>query len=129
MQPKVSKVVIVGGGTAGWMTAAAMSRLMKGGGYSIALVYDDKIDDPVTRWSACFQRVLACHAPAESSVTACVKRIATCAKPEGGPSCCPQACLTAFDQALAAGKSEDVAVDQVFLAGACIPGFEGSNAP
>jgi tryptophan halogenase len=40
---KISRIVIVGGGTAGWMAAAAMSKIMKGGGYSIAVVESEEI--------------------------------------------------------------------------------------
>jgi len=39
----VSKVVILGGGTAGWMTAAALSRLLPESRYNIQLVESDAI--------------------------------------------------------------------------------------
>ena len=35
LQDKINKVVIVGGGTAGWMAAAAFAKLTEGGSYSI----------------------------------------------------------------------------------------------
>jgi tryptophan halogenase len=43
LNSKVQKIVIVGGGTAGWMAAAAMSELTRGGQYSIELVESDEI--------------------------------------------------------------------------------------
>lgn len=39
----VRKVVIVGGGTAGWMAAAALSRMIAHGGVSVTLVESDEI--------------------------------------------------------------------------------------
>ena len=43
MQRKVRKIVIVGGGTAGWMTAASLSGLGQGMPYSIELVESEEI--------------------------------------------------------------------------------------
>ncbi|MCR9078323.1 MAG: tryptophan 7-halogenase [Hyphomonadaceae bacterium] len=40
---KISKICILGGGTAGWMTAAALSNKFKGLGLSIELVESDQI--------------------------------------------------------------------------------------
>ena len=40
---QISKVCILGGGTAGWMTAAALSNKYKGLGVEITLVESDQI--------------------------------------------------------------------------------------
>src|SRR5262245_33354401 len=39
----IKRILIVGGGTAGWMTAAAFGRLLAGAGYTIELVESDEI--------------------------------------------------------------------------------------
>ena len=43
MQTKVRKIVIVGGGTAGWMAAAAFAKAMAGSEFSIELVESEEI--------------------------------------------------------------------------------------
>jgi tryptophan halogenase len=43
MAGKIRKIVIVGGGTAGWMTAATFAKLGAGAGHSIELVESDEI--------------------------------------------------------------------------------------
>src|SRR4051812_39957456 len=43
MADNIKRILIVGGGTAGWMAAAAFSKWLAGGGYSIDLIESDEI--------------------------------------------------------------------------------------
>jgi tryptophan halogenase len=43
MQNKVNKIVIVGGGTAGWMTAVGFGKTSAGAGYQIEVIESDEI--------------------------------------------------------------------------------------
>lgn len=42
-EQRLERIVILGGGTAGWMTAAALSKLMPAGGCQISLIESDQI--------------------------------------------------------------------------------------
>ena len=43
MTQRLKEIVIVGGGSAGWMTAAALSSLISGSDVSITLIESDQI--------------------------------------------------------------------------------------
>ncbi len=43
MQQNFKRLLIVGGGTAGWMAAAALAKFLNGGGYRIELIESDEI--------------------------------------------------------------------------------------
>ncbi|HEV7605902.1 MAG TPA: tryptophan halogenase family protein [Steroidobacteraceae bacterium] len=43
MQTKVRKIVVVGGGSAGWMAAASLAKALNGGDYTIELVESEEI--------------------------------------------------------------------------------------
>jgi tryptophan halogenase len=43
MQQNLKRILIVGGGTAGWMAAASCAKMLVGGGYSIELIESDEI--------------------------------------------------------------------------------------
>jgi NADH dehydrogenase FAD-containing subunit len=45
--PNIKKIVIVGGGTAGWMTATALAKYIRYPGVSITLVESNDISTPL----------------------------------------------------------------------------------
>jgi hypothetical protein len=92
-------------------------------GWSLALAYDPKLDDPITRWGECAGRVVSCHQTASSSVAACIGAIATCADPNGGRDCCPASCLDEFRGLIGSGTPLAEAVNRVFVESACFPGL------
>jgi hypothetical protein len=94
------------------------------GNLSISLVYDEKKDDPITRWASCLERVVACkQANLGHSIKECIPLIARCADDTGGVGCCPGACLDAFQRVSATGLADTEAVRQSFLKGDCVTGL------
>lgn len=94
------------------------------GALRISLVYDETLDDPITRWGACLERVVACkRANPKQSIRDCVPLIPRCATDVGGVACCPGACLDAFASAKATGITDTQAVEQTFVKGDCVTGL------
>lgn len=90
----------------------------------LALAYDDTLDDPTRRWGHCLGRVQSCYqANFDRPMAGCVDLIERCATNLGGRGCCPPACIQAFKDRLAAGATEDRAVDESFVRGTCVEGF------
>ena len=60
----------------------------------LGLVYDSKLNDPITRWGACLSRVLAVKTanPGAGMLSHCIDLMEVCPTDEGGDDCCPQAC-------------------------------------
>jgi len=102
----------------------ALAEVPAGGPHSVRAVYDDTVDDPLRRWAECLDRVAACYHVNEGRVDGCVDFIELCDDSAGGYGCCPSGCIEDFQSARARGLSEDDAVDQSFMTGACIPGFQ-----
>ncbi len=94
------------------------------GALQIAIVYDETLDDPITKWGACLERVVACkRANPKQSIRDCVPLIPRCASDAGGAACCPGPCLDAFASARATGVSDLIAVEQTFIKGDCVAGL------
>lgn len=91
-------------------------------GYGLELVYDQELDDPITRWGECLDRVASCLATNRGRLGSCVDRIEIC---DAGDSrgCCPRSCIDAY-QRERTGKDEREAVLASFVAGRCIEGLE-----
>jgi hypothetical protein len=104
------------------------SNATLGGGLSLVLAYDETLDDPITRWADCLGRVNACYQSNCGAIAGCVDAIPRCASANGGPGCCPSACIEAFHAALDGGTDEPTALTRSFLAGECIPGFSAMRA-
>ena len=92
-------------------------------GVSVDFVYDATLDDPITRWGDCLERVVGCATTNPRSLGGCVATLKPCASAAGGPGCCPRRCLDEFAAELAGGRSEDDALASVFLQGSCVQGF------
>jgi hypothetical protein len=89
---------------------------------SLALVYDEDVDTPVTRWQVCVGLVDDCYR-APGTLTDCIHALKRCGDDTGGKDCCPPACITAYDQRRSAGLAEDDAIDQTIVHGDCLTGF------
>lgn len=98
-------------------------------GEQIALVYDDVRDDPITRWGACLERVVACYrANPGAPVDGCIDQIAQCPDATGGIGCCPTACVQAFHRQLAGSVDERRAIVASFVRGDCVQGMSARGA-
>ncbi len=105
-----------------------LAEVPTGGAYSVRAVYDDTVDDPLRRWAECLDRVAACYHVNEGRVDGCVDFIELCDDSAGGFGCCPSACIDDFESARGRGLNEDDAVDESFVNGTCIPGFQDQIA-
>jgi hypothetical protein len=92
-------------------------------GVSLVLAYDENRDDPLVRWAECVGRVAGCYKTNSGSIAGCVDFIEVCADPSGGIGCCPQACITQFQELLHQGRKEEEAIDESFARGDCVAGF------
>jgi hypothetical protein len=93
-------------------------------GLSVALGYDDTLDDPISRWGQCLSRVLGCYRASPTAISTCVASMDRCADDTGGQGCCPPACIEQFRANVAAGMAENNAVDASFVEGTCVAGFQ-----
>ena len=90
----------------------------------IGLVYDSRLDDPITRWAACLSRVTAVmEANPKGMLAHCIDSISVCPSDEGGDACCPQACIDKFKQEHASGQPEMEVLAKSFVEGTCVKGF------
>ena len=90
---------------------------------TVALVFDESLDDPITRWGECLSRVLSCRQVNTGPIAPCIDMIEHCATNEGGIGCCPSACIAEFKQQVSAGEEEFAAIENSFLAGNCVEGL------
>lgn len=94
------------------------------GGVQLSLSYDATLDDPITRWAACLERVVACgEANEPAALAGCIATIDVCQAPEGGEGCCPVRCLEDFDRQRTNGLDDAAAIERVFLRGDCVAGY------
>ncbi len=89
----------------------------------LGLVWDPSRDDPLAHWSLCLERVEACYqANPGVAIAGCLAQVPACTG-ASALGCCPAACLTDFRSRIDTGMDEDVAIDETFVHGACVPGY------
>jgi hypothetical protein len=96
--------------------------LMQRGG--VGLAYDSKIDDPISRWSACLSLVNPARQTARQGGTPWIDLVKPCHTNAGGNDCCPPACIEKFKKEKASGASDSDGIDRSFMEGTCVEGFE-----
>ncbi len=94
------------------------------------LEIDPTVRDPLTGLAACADFISYCYAPPNIGIGECFERARKCetAEPwnEASP-CCPVACQTAFDGAVAGGMSHVQALEKVlFREPDCYPGVRAA---
>jgi hypothetical protein len=93
-------------------------------GERVALVFDKDLDDPITRYGWCLERVAACrHANPTSPLSGCIDQIQPCADNTGGRACCAPACVAEYHQQQALGLDDKEAIAASFVRGDCLQGF------
>jgi hypothetical protein len=91
---------------------------------TVALVYDPTADDPVARWGACLNRVVACSKTNHiGTFASCVPMIKHCADDTGGMDCCAPRCIDAFIALVNEGAPVMKALKESFLDGGCQEGM------
>ena len=94
--------------------------LIESGG--VGLVYDSKLDDPITRWGACLSLVADAHKPSKRG-TPWIDLIKPCPTNAGGKDCCPPECIEKFKKERAGGSSDRDAMARSFVEGSCVEGL------
>lgn len=102
------------------------------GDWATAVTYDPSRRDAVTDWGHCMEQFRRCYRSTPGPIAGCVRAIKRC--PGGGMTagegCCPDRCIGDFEARVAAGDSENAAVEATVIKGVdCVAGFREMADP